>query len=50
VPLGCYYRWFSGPPGAPRQLHHTHHLRDGDPLDGPDFPVVWTRRRAQEAA
>jgi len=35
---------------APRQLHHTHRLADGDPLGGPDFPVVWTRRPAQEAA
>jgi hypothetical protein len=37
-------------PWAPRQLHHTHKLNNGDPLGGPDFPVVWTRRRAQEAA
>jgi hypothetical protein len=35
---------------APRQLHHTHKLQDGDPLGGPDFPVVWRRRREQEAA
>jgi hypothetical protein len=37
-------------PWAPKQLHHTHHLNEGDPLSGPDFPVVWTRRREQEAA
>ncbi|HEY4919115.1 MAG TPA: phytanoyl-CoA dioxygenase family protein [Xanthobacteraceae bacterium] len=37
-------------PWAPKQLHHTQRLADGDPLGGPDFPVVWTRRREQEAA
>jgi hypothetical protein len=37
-------------PWAPRQLHHTRRLKDGEPLGGPDFPVVWTRRHAQEAA
>jgi hypothetical protein len=37
-------------PWAPKQLHHTQRLADGDPLDGPDFPVVWTRRHEQEAA
>jgi hypothetical protein len=37
-------------PWAPKQLHHTQRLQDGDPLIGPDFPVVWTRRREQEAA
>jgi hypothetical protein len=36
-------------PWAPRQLHHTHLLKDGDPLGGRDFPVVWTRRRAEAA-
>jgi len=41
---------FCARPWAPRQLHHTHQLKDGDPLSGPDFPVVWTRRREQEAA
>jgi hypothetical protein len=35
---------------APKQLHHTQRLKDGEPLSGPDFPVVWTRRREQEAA
>lgn len=30
-------------PWAPKQLHHKHQLRDGDPLDCPDFPIVWTR-------
>ncbi len=37
-------------PWAPKQLHHTQRLENGDPLGGPDFPVVWTRRREQEAA
>lgn len=37
-------------PWAPKQLHHTHHLKDGDSLSGPDFPVVWTRRTDQQAA
>lgn len=37
-------------PGAPAQLHYTHQLKDGDPLGGPDFPVVWSRSRAKEAA
>jgi hypothetical protein len=37
-------------PWAPRQLHHTRRLKDGEPLGGPDLPVVWTRRHAQEAA
>jgi hypothetical protein len=37
-------------PWAPKQLHHTQQLKDGDALTGPDFPVVWTRRREQEAA
>jgi hypothetical protein len=40
---------FQTRPWAPKQLHHTHQLRDGDPLDGPDFPVVW-RRADKEAA
>jgi hypothetical protein len=35
---------------APKQLHHTHRLRDGESLSGPDFPVVWTRQRSKEAA
>lgn len=37
-------------PWAPEQLHHTHRLKDGDPLSGPDFPIVWTRRQSEEAA
>lgn len=41
---------FCSRPWAPRQLHHTHHLKDGDPLTGPDFPVVWTRHPGQQAA
>ena len=26
---------------APPQPHHLHSLRDGDPLDSDQFPVVW---------
>lgn len=37
-------------PWAPKQLHHTQRLNEGDPLSGPDFPVVWTRRKDQQAA
>lgn len=37
-------------PWAPKQLHHTHRLKDGDPLSGPDFPVVWRRSREPKAA
>jgi hypothetical protein len=37
-------------PWAPRQLHHTQQLNDGDLLSGPDFPVVWTRRTDKQAA
>jgi Phytanoyl-CoA dioxygenase (PhyH) len=40
---------FQTRPWAPRQLHHTTRLKDGDPLSGPDFPVVWSRD-AQKAA
>jgi hypothetical protein len=36
-------------PWAPKQRHHNSRLRNGDPLSGPDFPVVW-KRHAQEAA
>jgi ectoine hydroxylase-related dioxygenase (phytanoyl-CoA dioxygenase family) len=41
---------FQTRPWTPRQLHHTTRLNDGDPLGGPDFPVVWRRRQDQEAA
>lgn len=41
---------FQTRPWAPRQLHHTAKLSDGDPLGPPDFPVVWRRRQDQEAA
>jgi hypothetical protein len=34
---------FQTRPWAPRELHHTRRLNDGDPLHGPDFPVVWRR-------
>lgn len=37
-------------PWAPKQLHHTQRLADGDVLTGPDFPVVWRRRHEREAA
>lgn len=37
-------------PWAPRQLHHTTKLNEGDTLHGPDFPVVWRRRSDQQAA
>lgn len=30
-------------PGAPRQPYHRHGLRNGDPLDSDQFPVVWPR-------
>ena len=29
-------------PGAPQKSHHAL-VRNGDPLDGPDCPLVWTR-------
>jgi Phytanoyl-CoA dioxygenase (PhyH) len=41
---------FQTRPWAPRQLHHTSRLNDGDPLGGPDFPVVWRRQQDQQAA
>jgi len=41
---------FKTRPWAPKQLHHTHRLSDGEPLSGPDFPVVWTRQRSEAAA
>lgn len=34
-------------PGAPKQLHLTTHLKDGDPLCGPDFPIVWKSKDNQ---
>ena len=37
-------------PWAPRQLHHTTTMNEGEPLGGPDFPVVWRRWHGQEAA
>jgi Phytanoyl-CoA dioxygenase (PhyH) len=30
-------------PYAPAQAHHHHQLKDGDPLDCAQFPVVWPR-------
>jgi Phytanoyl-CoA dioxygenase (PhyH) len=41
---------FRSRPWAPKQLHHTQQLKDGDPLSGADFPVVWRRSREREAA
>lgn len=41
---------FQTRPWAPKQLHHTTRLNDGDPLSGPDFPVVWRRQQNKEAA
>jgi ectoine hydroxylase-related dioxygenase (phytanoyl-CoA dioxygenase family) len=40
---------FQTRPWAPRQLHHTTRLKDGDPLSGPDFPVVWSRDEQKAA-
>ena len=37
-------------PWAPKQPHHTNRPRDGQPLSGPDFPIVWTRQQNEEAA
>lgn len=37
-------------PWAPRQLHHTQQLEEGQPLSGPDFPVVWRRGADERAA
>ncbi len=37
-------------PGAPQQFHHKTRLADGEPLAGPDFPVVWERPGAKQAA
>ncbi len=37
-------------PWAPRQLHHRKVLSDGEPLSGPDFPVVWRCDRINSAA
>ena len=31
-------------PWAPKQTHHTNDLKDGMPLSGADFPVVWHQR------
>ena len=39
---------FKARPGTPRQLHHSTQLRDGEPLSGPDFPIVWRRDRSQD--
>lgn len=40
---------FKTRPWAPKQLHHTQRLKDGDTLDGPDFPLVWSRHEQQAA-
>jgi ectoine hydroxylase-related dioxygenase (phytanoyl-CoA dioxygenase family) len=41
---------FTERPWVPRQLHHTHKLKTGDVLSGPDFPVVWQRKHIERAA
>jgi hypothetical protein len=41
---------FKERPWAPPQLHHTTRLNTGDPLSGPDFPVVWQRAPAEPVA
>jgi ectoine hydroxylase-related dioxygenase (phytanoyl-CoA dioxygenase family) len=41
---------FKAKPGTPRQLHLSTQFQDGDPLSGPDFPIVWRRQRSQDAA
>jgi hypothetical protein len=41
---------FKTRPWAPKQLHHKQRLNDGDPLSGPDFPLVWTTKQEQRAA
>jgi ectoine hydroxylase-related dioxygenase (phytanoyl-CoA dioxygenase family) len=41
---------FRSRPWAPKQLHHTHHLNDDNPLSGPDFPTVWERHKEDELA
>jgi ectoine hydroxylase-related dioxygenase (phytanoyl-CoA dioxygenase family) len=41
---------FEPRPWAPRQTHHVSKLRRGDHLDGPDFPVVWSRKPITTAA
>lgn len=37
-------------PWAPRQLHYTAPLAYGEPLSGPDFPVVWQAPRKKRVA
>jgi hypothetical protein len=34
-------------PSAPPQPHHHHNLRDGDPVDSAQFPVVWQESSKQ---
>lgn len=41
---------FKERPWAPPQLHHTTRLNTGDPLSGPDFPIVWERQTQEKAA
>lgn len=41
---------FKSRPGAPAQLHHEKRLKDGEPLSGPDFPVVWRKPKIKDAA
>ncbi len=37
-------------PGTPRQMHLRAELAEGSALSGPDFPVVWVRKKQHEAA
>lgn len=40
---------FTNRPWAPPQPHHSHNLKEGDPLDASDFPVVSRASRRQAA-
>jgi len=35
---------------ARQQLHHTIKFDVGEPLSGPDLPVVWRQHQTREAA
>lgn len=37
-------------PYAPQQLHFEHTLKDGDPLSGANFPIIWNKASDQIAA
>lgn len=42
--------YYTRRPWAPKQLHHTHQLEEGEPLHHSDFPIVWSAKRHQHAA